>query len=336
VYALQVVDSTLFAGTWGGGVFRSTNDGSNWLPANSGLGSSIVWTLARIDSYLFAGTYAAGIFVSTTLGDNWAPVNTGLNSIYVNALLANGHDLYAGTWGGGVFRSSDYGAHWTDVNTGLTDRYVWSFTANANGANVFAGTDTGGVYVTTNRGASWSPVNNGLSDSTVYVLLTNGSQLYAGTWGTGVFVSTNNGINWASRSFGLDSLALYDLSLAVADSNVFVGTSGRGVWRRSLMDILSVDQTVNPALPTAFSLEQNYPNPFNPTTSIKFQVQSSTLVTLKVFDLLGRQAATLVNEQKSAGKYLVQWNAKNFASGVYFYRLTAGSFSATRKLVLLR
>jgi hypothetical protein len=85
-----------------------------------------------------------------------------------------------------------------------------------------------------------------------------------------------------------------------------------------------------------FALEQNYPNPFNPSTVISYQVASFGKVSLKLFDLLGSEVATLVNEVKSAGTYTVTFNAANMPSGVYFYRLKAGSFSKTKKLVLLR
>ena len=85
-----------------------------------------------------------------------------------------------------------------------------------------------------------------------------------------------------------------------------------------------------------FSLSQNYPNPFNPTTSIEYQVSSSEKVSLKVYDILGREIKTLVNEVKSPGSYEVQFDASQIASGVYFYRLTAGDFVQTKKMILLR
>lgn len=89
-------------------------------------------------------------------------------------------------------------------------------------------------------------------------------------------------------------------------------------------------------MPVKFSLSQNYPNPFNPVTVISYQLAVNSFVTVKLYDLLGREAATLVNEQKPAGSYTVQWNATHFASGVYFYRLQAGNFSDTKKLLLLK
>jgi hypothetical protein len=85
-----------------------------------------------------------------------------------------------------------------------------------------------------------------------------------------------------------------------------------------------------------FSLEQNYPNPFNPSTSIKYSVPNAEFVTLKVFDILGNEVSTLVNEQKAPGTYEVRFNAGNLASGVYVYTLKAGNFSQTRKLMLMK
>jgi len=92
----------------------------------------------------------------------------------------------------------------------------------------------------------------------------------------------------------------------------------------------------NTLLPITAELQQNYPNPFNPSTTISFTLPSRSFVTLKVFDLIGREVATIVSEEMSEGTYSRQWNASAFASGVYFYRLQAGSFVQTRKLVLLK
>ncbi len=89
-----------------------------------------------------------------------------------------------------------------------------------------------------------------------------------------------------------------------------------------------------PVQPSLFGLSQNYPNPFNPTTNIEYQVSNSGFVSLKVYDVLGREVATLVNEVKSPGSYEVQFNGSRFASGVYFYRLTAPGVNIVRKMLL--
>ena len=88
--------------------------------------------------------------------------------------------------------------------------------------------------------------------------------------------------------------------------------------------------------PTEFKLEQNYPNPFNPTTRIQYQVSSISDVTLKVYDILGSEVATLINEKQEPGYYEVQFNAANFASGMYIYRLQAGEYVSTKKMTLVK
>jgi hypothetical protein len=89
-------------------------------------------------------------------------------------------------------------------------------------------------------------------------------------------------------------------------------------------------------VPKKFSLSQNYPNPFNPSTVINFTLPSNSFVTLKIYNLLGKEVATLVNGTKGMGNYSVEWNASQCASGMYFYKLQAGNYTATKKLILLK
>lgn len=104
--------------------------------------------------------------------------------------------------------------------------------------------------------------------------------------------------------------------------------------------IVTVDLTtitsVEDDIKYEFAVEQNYPNPFNPTTQIQYSIPANSLVTLIIYDLLGSKVKTLVNEFQNAGKYSVDFNAESLSSGVYFYRLSAGQFSETLKLLLLR
>ncbi|MDZ7625231.1 MAG: T9SS type A sorting domain-containing protein [Ignavibacteriaceae bacterium] len=90
--------------------------------------------------------------------------------------------------------------------------------------------------------------------------------------------------------------------------------------------------TINISLPEQFTLEQNYPNPFNPSTTIRYSIPSSEFVTLKVYDVLGNEVATLVNEEKPAGSYEMNFNAAGLSSGIYFYALQAGSYTQTGKI----
>ena len=88
--------------------------------------------------------------------------------------------------------------------------------------------------------------------------------------------------------------------------------------------------------PNSFQLFQNYPNPFNPSTNFKFSIPKESKVILKVYDMLGREIETLVNEEKSIGTYELTWNAINLPSGVYFYRLKAGNYISTKKMIFMK
>jgi hypothetical protein len=102
------------------------------------------------------------------------------------------------------------------------------------------------------------------------------------------------------------------------------------------LESVGVEEKNNSFLPLTWSLSQNYPNPFNPTTTIKYQIPKASFVSLKIYDINGREVEELINEQQNTGHYEVQFNAGNLSSGVYFYRLQAGSFMETKKLILLK
>lgn len=117
-----------------------------------------------------------------------------------------------------------------------------------------------------------------------------------------------------------------DASTSATSNIIYVNVNGS----------LNKDNLNEEGVPLVYSLEQNYPNPFNPATSIKYQVSRSEIVVLKVFDVLGNEVTTLVNEQKAPGRYEVQFNAENLASGVYVYRLNVGSYSLSKKMIVLK
>jgi hypothetical protein len=121
-------------------------------------------------------------------------------------------------------------------------------------------------------------------------------------------------------------------------NNTYTGevniTSNGGSITIPIDFIVGVDDLIEK--PVSFELHQNYPNPFNPSTKINYSLPASSKVSLVVYDILGRKIKTLVNEFQNAGKYNVDFNAEHLSSGVYFYRLSAGRFSETRKLLLLR
>ena len=92
----------------------------------------------------------------------------------------------------------------------------------------------------------------------------------------------------------------------------------------------------NPSTPLSFSLSQNYPNPFNPSTKIKYELPVASKVTIKIYDILGREVTTLVNKSQNAGRYEIEFNANNLPSGVYIYQIRANEFISARKLMLIK
>ncbi len=118
--------------------------------------------------------------------------------------------------------------------------------------------------------------------------------------------------------------------------NVVEGVGGGGIFAYSGCSGSLVGTGNNESTPLSFKLEQNYPNPFNPVTKIAYSLPKSGLVTLRVYDILGKEVATLVNEVKSIGNYSVDFNASNFTSGVYFYKIEANGFSDIKKMMLIK
>jgi len=117
----------------------------------------------------------------------------------------------------------------------------------------------------------------------------------------------------------------------------YMGGNGRGdVSLATLNNILTNTENNNNVIPSMYSLHQNYPNPFNPVTRIKFEIPKSSFVNFTVYDILGREVAKLVNDNLKAGTYIYDWNASQYPTGMYFYKLTADNFTDVKKMVLIK
>lgn len=143
---------------------------------------------------------------------------------------------------------------------------------------------------------------------------------------------------WTEHKINLSSLAGQVVYLTF---RYYMNTSVDGLWcnidnvfvgNRSAIGI----QPISSNLPKSYALKQNYPNPFNPTTNINFDLPKSGFVNLIVFNSIGQEVATLVNQDMKAGSYKVDWNAQNMPSGAYYYRITAGTFTKTNKMILVK
>lgn len=339
-----------------GDVNRSNNGGVSWgdigLPGN---GSE--------NSYCFATPficcksnptilYGAGttIYKSINGGTSWVAQTANLNGgkvLSMDCSSTSTDTVYAGVIPAGsgvanIFRTTD-GQNWTNVSNGnVPNAYPTDIHVNPNNSRdvfvTFGGFGTGHVYHTTDAGTTWANITNNLPDLPHHCVCIDPQypqNIYVGN-DLGVYVSTNGGGQWYTYSNGMPYALVFDLSVVYPNRHIRAATHGNGIYERSLVPNPLLGIIRNSQLPSDFMIYQNYPNPFNPSTKIKYQLPRSEYVVINVFDVTGKIVRTLVNEKQNAGTYEVRFEANNISSGVYFYKITAGSFSDVKKLMLIK
>ncbi len=362
VHSLAYSGNNIFAGTYSNGVYISTNNGTNWTKTSNELNNRQVYSLAINGNNFYAGT-STGVYLSTNNGTNWT--QTSLNSQSVTALTANGSYIFAGTQNNGVYLSTNNGSSWTQ--TSLNDQTIFTLTLAYNGLVIYAGAYSG-LYISTNNGTNWYQMAE-ISNQDAYSIAINGNNMFVGAYygvykstdggsnwsltsldknvlalaininnilaatrNDGFYISINNGTIWTQRNEGLGNLT--GNAMCVFNNYIFLGTDA-SVYRRPQSEVIGI-KPISTEIPSSYSLSQNYPNPFNPVTNIKFDIQKSSDVKIIISDIMGREITTLVNEQLKPGTYRIDWDAINYPSGVYFYRLTAGDFVETKKMILIK
>ncbi|MFH0734039.1 MAG: T9SS type A sorting domain-containing protein [bacterium] len=360
-------DSKLFVATYGGKIYLSNTDGNSWQDITQGVICDNAYDFAEVDSFVFVST-DNGIYRTNKNNINWQVVNS---ETIGGSLLVLDKNIYVGTRYGGVYFSSNCGDTW--VNKGLIgeivmalsekDNYIYAGTAEAcyfstnNGNNwintgqfpsrinkmaikgdyIYAGTHYNGILRSKlGETNNWESINPMMTWPPVLFVTFYNNYMMVCTVGYGILISDNDGISFSQLNSGFPIYATA-YSVIATESYLFAGLTG-GVYRQNivenLMDIVEVEE--EKLVVTSFTLSQNYPNPFNPTTTIAFSIANTENVTLKIYDVLGKEVATLIDEQMQAGNYQQQWDAANYASGQYFYRLQAGNFSSTKKLMLVK
>ncbi len=348
VISLTSYGTNVFAGTIFGKIFRSDNEGENWTLVNNGLPSDsslpsyeypllLELPLIFCDTTLFAtiGYSTGGIFRSTNYGTNWVPVPYGSGSYFATS----GTTIYGG--GGGVCHITENGTTWIADTNGLPVNGANVSALAIHDSTVFAGNGGYGIYTLSIHGSTWKPANTGLPQNypSVVRMVTAGKYVFA-LLITGMYYTSNDGATWNSVTSAFLDDGAYTL---IADStNIYAGLFGsvatEGVYYHPISALITSVSNDGKKVPSRFSLSQNYPNPFNPTTTITYDIPAGTYghTSLRVYNILGREVATLVNETKAAGTYHVTFDASKLPSGIYFYRLQSGSFTQTKKLVVLK
>jgi photosystem II stability/assembly factor-like uncharacterized protein len=319
-----------------GGIYKSTDGGLSWRCTSKdsikGMYTGINGLVVTKENTLLAGVDGQGmIYRSADEGEHWTLVRRIVNARQVSTFAADSAgQVYGATWGDGVLRSTDDGISWLFTNPGLPNLNV-SCLATRAANEVFVG-GFWGVARSTTGGDSWTNISAGLRGAQVVALAVDSEgDLLASTHAGGVYRSTDDGRTWIADTAGLGGLRVH--AFASSGGSVFATDTVR-VYRST-----KVSTAVSPQageVPRRMKLDQNYPNPFNPSTVVSFQLPVAGDVRLVVYDLLGREVSVLVNERRAAGVHEVKFDGSGLSSGMYFYRLRAGDFVATRKLVLLR
>lgn len=328
VSAIAINGANIFAGTIGNGIYLSTNNGTSWNTINNGLIDLNVQSISFLGNDIYAGA-STSIFKSTNNGISWSQLTGSPYQVFCFAIVGN--NIFAGC--NGIFKSTNNGINWTNLIG--SSEFFFSFAVS--GTYLFAGGNLmgqyGRVYLSTNYGTNWWGTTTFGSQPFIYSLSTNGANLFAGTR-NGVYLTQNNGLSWIQKNQGFGSDREIT-SLLIANNYIFAGTIDSSVWRRNLSEAIGIQQ-ISEVVPSIYTLRQNYPNPFNPTTKIIFAIPKSSNVKITIFDIAGKELETLVNEQLQPGLYQTVWDASKYSSGVYFYRITAGDFTETKRMTLVK
>ncbi|MBK9096993.1 MAG: T9SS type A sorting domain-containing protein [bacterium] len=358
-----------------GTILYTTNSGVDWVQQTSGINLNLVdisfvdantgwvvgenfilkttnggisWSQQIHDSLYFNAVFfidenigwlcSDGIILKTTDGGNiWIPKPIGGGDIQfldpIKGFLASSS----------IYKSTDGGDNWIESlwggMTGHFDRISFSDSENGFVIHHYSGGFGQNFFIerTTNGGADWITTNypwaqcrdvHSINSNIVYVVGIGSQAPVRGA----ILKTSDGGTTWNEQFFELDKtlngvhFVNENIGWVVGDSGTVLHTTNGGVT--------FIDN--EPTQPTEFILEQNFPNPFNPSTVISYQLPVSSDVTLKVFDVLGNEIATLVNEYIPAGRYEVEFNAASLTSGVYFYQLRTEDYIAVKKMILLK
>lgn len=334
--SMNKINGNLYTGSFPHGFFYSSNNGTTWVNRNTGLTNTYIQAIStNMNGDIFAGTYFGGVFRTTNEGLQWQEVNNGITyTNIVSLIVLSDETILAGGGalpisGNATFRSTNNGDNWYMV----FDKPCLSFT-QVPGGEVFAlvKSDIQQIWASIDGGENWFNPNQG--PEIFPELLTSNSlgHLLVGRNST-IYISVDNGMNWKD----LESVpGNASVSFIVADSLNFLYAGTLSGLYKSVIPIISSVSIGGDIAPFQFILYQNYPNPFNPQTRIKYSVPRSDLVQIKLYDMMGGEIKTLINEHRQAGTYEVELEANDLPSGVYFYRMISGNNSETKKMILLR
>jgi photosystem II stability/assembly factor-like uncharacterized protein len=327
-----------------GKIFKTTDGGFNWIMKHSEPGKEITSITFYDENFGIASGYNRTILVTSDGGENWVSTLSESYDHLLKSYIYSADLMFVIGGNGLVYRSTDDGQNWDSLNVGMPNAlYGISFISSTTG---FVFGCCGAYFKTTDGGNTWQN----------HDYITPGDIIYSSSfvnentgWAVGelgwLLRTTDGGENWFENG-PETSEELRSVFFVNEEVGFIVGTNGtilKTVNGGGSSTSVTDDQKL---ILSSFQLSQNYPNPFNPSTKISWKSSVESWQTLTIYDLLGNETATLVDEYKEAGIYEIEFSAKgrsatggdayDLPSGIYFYQLKAGSFTETKKMILLR
>jgi len=326
-----------------GTILKTIDKGNSWISQTSGTNYNLNAVSFSDANFGTAVGYLGIIIRTTDAGSTWVVQASGTFPELYDVCFTNentgtavgGQSIPPGSPVGIILRTTNGGTDWItqdiDYNMKLGVYFIDS--------NIGWWVGQGGyIYKTTNGGNNWicqaGPCQGSPSDWLYDIHFINESIGYSVGVNGRILRTTDGGNEWILQPSGTNQTMF---GVYFTDENYGTAVGGDGIILRTtngggVITFLEEQSFI----PNEFSLSQNYPNPFNPTTSLQYAIGSRQYVTLKVYDNLGNEVATLVNEEKPAGEYEVEFDCNALPSGIYFYQLKAGSYSDTKKMILLK
>jgi len=338
----------------GSAIWRTSDGGDTWIRNDPHIGSfmsGVFFANTKVGwAFGQSGFYNGKILKTTNGGVIWMEQNVSSNGYLLSGYFVDSLDGWAVGYHS-LFRTTNGGEIWEEQDTAFTHpsalpiSSIW-FVDKENGWYVGGISEVTVIARTTNAGKDWTHQVFDPPPPSFFVSRLNWVQFVNPSkgWAVGrryfsprafIAATSDGGDTWHEQDVGnsssiqqLESVCFVDSlhGWAVGENGTTLATTNGGLTFVSK----------SPELPSAFLLKQNYPNPFNSTTNFVFDIPTAGNVTLKVFDVLGREIAALVNEKREAGAHEVTWDAGGLSSGVYCYRLQAGGFTNVRKMVVLK
>jgi photosystem II stability/assembly factor-like uncharacterized protein len=323
------------------GIFKTTNGGDNYFTITNP--SPIVYDCYFIN-YLTGWAVGlestAKVCKTTNGGNNWISqtINIGTSEQIFYVHFENEMTGWC-TGPNTIIKTTNGGVNWIMQSHPTVSLINRIFAISPEIAWITA---LGTVLSTTNGGANWISRDIYTNNNTISAFFLNSNTGYVSTSPGNVFKTTNNGLNWIAQMTDTAS-ALYSIYFTSADTGFVCGSYGNIYKTVNGGGVIGVKR-IEENIPEKYYLSQNYPNPFNPTTTIKFSIPNLSsphslngdLVVLKIYDILGKEIVTLVNEKQSPGVYDVTFDGSSLNSGIYFYKLQTDNFSDTKKMILIK